>query len=90
MNIFIRFGGTSRLQQLHIGPRDQDPLSIVQLRLQDPGFAFCWEEVKLGRKSRHPTDPAKVGLPDDPNLIADLQSATGRSHPYVLTVNREL
>ena len=80
MNAFDRLVVTSSLQQLDVGAWDQDPLSIFKLRLEDAHFASCGKKPKVGGKSGHLADPAEMRLPDNPDLIARLESTPGFGH----------
>jgi hypothetical protein len=80
MNVFIPVGGTSSLKKFDVCSRDNDPLSIVKLRFENAGLAPRWKKPKVGGKIGHSADPAKVRLPNDSDLIADLQPTPGFGH----------
>lgn len=51
-------------------------LAVVELSFENADLAFRGKKLEIGPKRGYPANQAKIWLSNNPDLIADLQSAS--------------
>src|SRR5437867_2881167 len=63
----------SRFDHFDVGAREERPGPVAEIDLEDAHLGLRFQRHQLGGEGRDPTDPAEVGLADNPDRVPRLE-----------------